>query len=280
MILFITVGIIGAVQISAQVPSILSYIAIIVTISIPCRRARDHSQRPDAREIGDDRFRHSVGEVLLRRIIGDVAQRQHGDRADRSRAGREARVGPAIADPPQRLADERGGCGPLRGSFADIRRSDGRARRGLPGGRARGGRGVVDDREHQRFGPLLMNGRCPVTSRTASPRARRRRCARLGFAEQLLRRHVRQRADDRSRLRHSAGRPAAGEQHGQTEVEDLRLTVAVSTMLPGLRSRWRNPCLWALSSASAIAAPSGTRRRAAAGPPRGATRACRRGRTP
>ena len=35
LILFVTAGIIGAVQISTKVPSIFSYIAIIVTISIP-----------------------------------------------------------------------------------------------------------------------------------------------------------------------------------------------------------------------------------------------------
>jgi len=35
LILFVTAGIIGAVQVSTKVPSIFSYVAIIVTISIP-----------------------------------------------------------------------------------------------------------------------------------------------------------------------------------------------------------------------------------------------------
>ncbi|HXW07917.1 MAG TPA: hypothetical protein VD833_21985 [Vicinamibacterales bacterium] len=71
--------------------------------------------------------------------------------------------------------------------------------------------------------------------------------------------HVLQRADQHAlrsgRLRHrrqrrQGCRGAAGLLR-EPEIQQLR-EPAVSMTLPGLRSRWTMPCLWAASSASAI----------------------------
>jgi hypothetical protein len=46
------------------------------------RRARDHAERLEARELRDQRLGHAVGEVLLRGVVRDVVERQHRQRTD------------------------------------------------------------------------------------------------------------------------------------------------------------------------------------------------------
>ena len=51
------------------------------------RRAGDHAQRTDLRELRDEVVRHAVGEVLLFRIARQVLERQNRDRANRPKIG-------------------------------------------------------------------------------------------------------------------------------------------------------------------------------------------------
>ena len=53
------------------------------------RRTGDHSNRPDLREMGSERLRQAVDEVLLRWIAREVVERQDGQRADAVRAQAE-----------------------------------------------------------------------------------------------------------------------------------------------------------------------------------------------
>ena len=46
------------------------------------RRAGDHAQRADLRELGDEVVRHAISEVLLFRIARQVLERQNRDRAN------------------------------------------------------------------------------------------------------------------------------------------------------------------------------------------------------
>ena len=52
------------------------------------RCARDHAQRSDLRQVGDERIGHAVHEELLARIPGAVGERQHDERADAAAQGR------------------------------------------------------------------------------------------------------------------------------------------------------------------------------------------------
>ena len=46
-------------------------------------RARDHTYRADLPEVGDQFVGHSIGEIILGRIVGKVFQRQHCQGMDR-----------------------------------------------------------------------------------------------------------------------------------------------------------------------------------------------------
>jgi hypothetical protein len=49
---------------------------------------RDHAHRADLGEVADQGVRHPVGEDLLRRVVAQVRERKHGERADGGRRGR------------------------------------------------------------------------------------------------------------------------------------------------------------------------------------------------
>ena len=65
-------------------------------------RARDHAQGADVGQVGDERLRHTVREVLLLGIAGEVRERQDRERSDRAGGG----DGSAGARHPRPLVDE------------------------------------------------------------------------------------------------------------------------------------------------------------------------------
>ena len=121
------------------------------------RSPRDHAQRFEPGEVGNERSGHPIGEVLLRRVLRYVSQRHHGDCAndvaarDRQRGSRHA-----FSNATQRFGDVRGGGRTIRRVLAQTL-GDKAIQRGRRVGtqRAHRLRGGADDREHQRFVAVL-----------------------------------------------------------------------------------------------------------------------------
>ena len=72
-------------------------------------RSRRHPQRPDLRQVPDDRLGHPVDEVLLFRIPRQVVERQHGQRANPA-----PRLRPAVSSERWMSAHSRTTRGPPR----------------------------------------------------------------------------------------------------------------------------------------------------------------------
>ena len=66
-------------------------------------RARGHAKPADGGEIGDQLFRHAIGEVLLVRLAGQILERQHRDRSNLGRRGTRRRtLEPSQCEPRQK----------------------------------------------------------------------------------------------------------------------------------------------------------------------------------
>ena len=179
-------------------------------------------------QVRDDRLRHAVREVLLRGVLGHVSERKNRDRPDAvTSGGRGRHRGGAGPDPAKRFAHHgrrrRASRRLLLKAFDEQPVELGGS---LRSDRAYGRRRIVDDGEHQGLGPVLVEG--PLSRHHLEQYDAERinvRARVVGLTEQLLRRHVGQRADDGSLLGDSAGRRRTGEENGQPEVENLGMPI-------------------------------------------------------
>ena len=211
------------------------------------RGARDHAQRLDAGEVGDDRLGHAVGEVLLRRVARDVAKREHGDGADRRRGPEPAarrtssrRRWPAA--PRATCAADAGRCAGslLRHASTSWSRSAGSSGRSDRSGRRR----VAEDLEHQRLGALL-DERPPAGGHLEEQHAEGVDVGAgiVGVLGELLGRHVGQRADDHPGLGELRGVRIGVHEEREAEVEDLRLARGGEHDVAGLQVAMENAAL-------------------------------------